>query len=607
MKYFNLLPSGEIQTKINIDRESLVETNMDDSITCLVDYVAGDTSKQLLIVTIDVEDVNDVVPSLFGLQHPVENLTIFENLKIGNVIRYLMPYDLDKGLNGTVNYTIIKGNEEKYFELRSPAAGGESSPDRLLYLNRELDYGQTPLFNLTLRIIDKGVNPLMSFQQIVIHVIDVNDQTPVFPISNFYFDVSEDHPVGKDNPFGRVNATDEDSAAHAQIFYQLSRTSFLEYGDLFTVNTTTGELYTLRSIDFDRDNPSEYTFSVEARNPGSASGTTAEIKVTIIDINDEKPIFKAINCPEKVNCQELKENFSMEQVFAATYTDDDKYAPNNEIFNVFLLFTPNINHTEPTLQKIGDISFIHFKIQQLLDREETPTVNLTIFVTDNGVPPQTSEETMVTFTVTDENDSPPQFTQDRYTGKVAEAAKPSWYVLTVFAEDPDIGPNKEFVYLIQDTNPNVAEGWFGIDPSSGDITLLKSPDYYAVDGEVELTVVAIDNGSNSDSTIVEISILPSVTFQPNSFHEYSGIDLIGSSVVYLELRTDRNYSNALLLYQYSNADSSPTSLQLLNNKIVYSTASATIETAVTLQQNKWYSILLNKTAGLVSGTLIKKN
>ncbi len=589
LDYFNLLSAGEIQTKIDIDREALVETRDSDILTCVVTYKDDQDNTLSLVVTIEIEDLNDVVPTLFGLQHPVQNQTIYENLAIGQVIRYLMPYDLDKGLNGTVNYTIINGNELKFFELRSPTIDGDASPDRLLYLLKPLDYEQTPLFNLTFQITDKGVNPLMSYQQLLIHVADVNDQIPIFHSPSFHFNVAETAPIGSEYPFGRVNATDEDSATHAQIFYRLSQSS-LEFSDLFDVNTTTGSLSLLRPIDYDSDEPVEYAFSVEARNPESIGGTNAKITVTITDVNDEVPTLH--NTPS--NIEEISENI-MPKLIVAPYQDKDEHSPNNEIVNVSVSFSPAVSYLQPSISilPMSELYFVTVQINETLDREKTPIINLTIFVTDNGIPSQTSETTF-TITVTDENDNAPQFNKEKFTGKISESSRPNRYVLTVTAFDLDNGSNGTFHFDIIETMPSIAQGWFSINSTTGDIHLINEVDYYAVNGRVELLVSATDHGndSNTNTTIVEISILPSITFPPNSFQEYSIIDLIDSSIIYLEMRTDRNGTNALLMYQYS--DSTITSLQLIDNRLVYLRDDTMIEKNVTFHQNKWYSILIDK-------------
>lgn len=582
-KYLNLFPSGEIQTKINIDREFFIETTNKDTMTCVVEYKsAGSNTKQSIIVTIAIKDVNDVIPRFFGLQQPEDNRTAYENLMNGSIVLYLMPYDLDNGDNGTVDFSIIKGNEENYFKLRSPVTG-DSSNDKVLCINNELDYEHIPEFNLTFKISDHGNPPLVSYQHLLIHVIDVNDQDPTFTISQFYFDVPEDHPIGRDHPFGRVNASDQDSPTHAQIFYLLKESS-----DTFEVNITTGELYLIQSLDYDRGTTT-MTFSVVARNPGMKVGTTAEIEVGILDVNDEVPFL------DTINPMSVYENTANVTLFHAIYKDLDKESPNNQINeSISVSLSPPISFIIASTKAFKDLNLfvITIAVNEALDREITPVLNMTFIVSDSGSNPLTSSTT-ISIEVLDLNDNAPQFTLDRFSGKALEVSIPDRYILTVTAVDPDLGVNAEFQFSISKVAPVDALDWFSINASTGDVYLVKQPSYSKVQGLVEVFVTATDNAGNSNTTVVEISIIPPFTFEPNSFQNYSNIDLIGSSTVYIEFRTDDYNSSQLILYQRSSEQQSVEAyLQLIGSKIVYSNGSQQIETTFEFQPNKWYSVLI---------------
>ena len=545
-----------------------------------------------LLVTFNIQDINDVVPTFFGLNHPVHTLNIFENLATGQPIEILMPYDLDKGANGTVNYTIIKGNEDGYFELHRILGDNERSPDRILYLAKKLNRKNVQSYNITFRIADQGPNQLTSTQQLLIKVQNVNVEIPSFN-DKYSFEVPEDQPVGKDYSFGRINATDDDSAIHSQIFYFFDNSS--QFRDLFAVNVTTGELYLLKSIDYDSASsyPIEYEFHVEARNPASLVGTDAHICVTIIDVNDEIPRL----IDQGFNKYEIQENENFYQ-FVAAFKDNDKHIPNNNISNGTVSFVPNVAHSEVTVEYEKDhhFYFLFFKITEPLDREKTPYFELTISVADKGTPPLTSH-TNVTINVTDINDNAPQFTEERFIGKIAKASEPKKYVLTISARDPDEGINGRFYFMIDSVSPDTAWNWFSINASSGQLFLTANRSYISdVNGKIEINVSAKDYGNDmkTNKTTVEVTVIGSITLQPNAFQEYSKIDLISSSIVYVEFRTDRNESDALLLYQHSNSFQQRATLQIKDKKLVYSSNNNVLENDVHLYQNRWYSALINK-------------
>ena len=238
-----------------------------------------------------------------------------------------------------------------------------------------------------------------------------------------------------------------------------------------------------------------------------------------------------------------------------------------------------------------------FKITEPLDREKTPFFELTISVTDAETPPLTSH-TNVTINVTDINDNAPQFTEERFIGKIAQASEPKKYVLTISASDPDEGINGTFYFMINSVSPSTAWNWFSINASNGQLFLTTNrSDISDVSGKIEINMSATDNGNDTktNKTTVEITMIGSITLQPNAFQEYSKIDLISSSVVYIEFRTDRNESDALLLYQqHSSSFQQRATLQIKDKKLVYSSNNIVLENDIHLYQNRWYSALINK-------------
>ena len=76
-----------------------------------------------------------------------------------------------------------------------------------------------------------------------------------------------------------------------------------------------------------------------------------------------------------------------------------------------------------------------------LDRERQDFYTLNVVATDmpDGGPGQRSSSTMVHVRVVDVNDSPPRFSESRYSAVVPENSDPGTLVLRVEATDPDLG------------------------------------------------------------------------------------------------------------------------------------------------------------------------
>ena len=509
-------------------------------------------------------------------------MSVYENLNPGQIITYIVPVDLDAGPNGTVSVQITNGNDEGFFRLGPPE---KDTNDRFFYLNKSVNYETHHYFNLTLELHDHGNPPLSATQYIVINITDLNDEAPTFPQREFIFNITEDHSVGSANPIGSLDAIDDDSTTHSQIFYQIIEDGSIDTTalDYFAVNATTGEVYLIQSLDYERDTQHEYSFKVEARNPGKPYGNDATVKVIVLDANDA-PVITLYNPV----LYENENNFT----FFFHFQDTDSQPPNNLHNNTTILFDPPISHGPVRITTISEGNvFVSVTVTQPLDREQYQVLFIRVTSKDNGKPPLSTTRNF-TISIWDINDNAPQFTENKYYGRIAASSKPTKSVLKVSASDPDNGCNGTFNFSLISVSPSEAQTWFNIDAQTGVINLISDPNYKLVNGSIKLQISATDNGNDSltNTTSVDIFISPPVTFQPISFQQYNGYNLLTSNLIYLEFKTGEK--DALLLYQYT--DSNFISIEIVNSHVVCSTDSHQTTNNVTLVVNKWYSLLLDK-------------
>jgi hypothetical protein len=578
--YFKLVPStGEIQTRINIDREQIVEEIDSDTISCEITYSTADLLSNLIQANFHIQDINDITPYFFELR---PQLFVYENVAVGGVLTYLMPIDLDAGKNGTVNFSIVEGNEEGFFRMAYPSV---NSPDRLLILNKTINYETHKVFHLMFNISDEGKPPRSTIENITINIRDVNDQSPSFSQSSITFNVPENHLIGIGHAIGIINATDEDSPTHSQIFYQINVNESADSNlveDYFAINTTNGELYLLKKLDYDLNTRHEYRFVVEARNPESPIGTKAYITVQVMDVNDEVPrlLFQPPHIIDEQN------SISITLIFI----DDDKGENDNKLNKYNVTFNPPVTYFSSS-RLVHETQLISITINQTIDRELIPVLNMSITVYDNGTPPL-SNTTTYTFIVEDINDNPPHFTRDNFTVLISDSFQSGKEILNVMAFDPDAGENGSITFSLINVTPSVVSSWFNINELTGGISLTTKPNYDLVNGHVQLTVMAKDNGENqmSSNVTVFVTITTAITFKPMSFQLFDGVDLSSLFAVYMEFKTDQE--NGLLLYQKTSSNFM--SLEIINNTIVFNKNGRIIpndKTTITTT-NTWYTILL---------------
>lgn len=128
-----------------------------------------------------------------------------------------------------------------------------------------------------------------------------------------------------------------------------------------------------------------------------------------------------------------------------------------------------------------------------LDYESAQEYKITIQATDSGSPPRASTTTVIT-TITGVNEYTPQFTSNgTYTMNVSESLALGHDVITVSANDPDVGSQGEVTYAIIFGD---VYGNFVIDSKTGVIELVSALDY-EISSQITLTVTATDDDSGS--------------------------------------------------------------------------------------------------------------
>ena len=143
-----------------------------------------------------------------------------------------------------------------------------------------LDYERTPSYVLNAEADDgKGGKTLSN---VIVNVIDLNDETPLFNSASYNSHVKENALIG--SSVMTVTASDED-AADSALAYELSGKN----SSHFTV-TSNGLIQTGRDIDF--ESVQGYSLTLTAIDSANNTGTTVII-ITVVNVNDNDPVFSA--------------------------------------------------------------------------------------------------------------------------------------------------------------------------------------------------------------------------------------------------------------------------------------------------------------------------
>ncbi|XP_032192288.1 protocadherin gamma-B5 isoform X19 [Mustela erminea] len=467
--------SGELLVGSRLDREQVCGKKT----ACTLEFEAvAENPLNFYHVSVDIEDINDHTPKFTQTSF---DLQISESTVPGTRFILETAEDADIGLNAL---QIYKLSHSPIFSLISKEKqDGSKYPE--LALEKRLDREQQSYYRLVLTALDGGDPPLSGTTELRIQVTDANDNSPVFKQDIYRVSLRENVPPG--TAVIQVSATDQDEGINSEITYSFYRT-----GQVFSLNSKSGEITTLKMLDFEE--VKEYSIVVEGRDGGGLAAQCT-VEINIQDENDNSPEITFHSLAEMI-----LENAPPGTLIALIKIYDRDSGENGEV---------NCRLEGEVPFQIISSSRNSYKlvIDGALDREQTPEYNVTITATDRGRPPL-SATTSVTLIITDVNDNAPVFHQASYVVHVMENNSPGASIAQVCASDPDLGPNGRVSYSIvaSDLEPRALASYVSVSAQSGVVFAQRAFDHEQLRA-FELTLQARDQGSPALSANVSLRVL----------------------------------------------------------------------------------------------------
>ncbi|NXD64577.1 PCD23 protein, partial [Eolophus roseicapillus] len=368
-------------------------------------------------VTVLIQDVNDNVPKF---EQSYYRASVWEGQSPKTDIVQIFATDLDSGLNGETEYSILSGNENAAFLIDSGRG--------ILATNRVLDHENTSSYRLVVQAADKG-NPRLSATSVVqIQVLDVNDNAPVVqPLSEV--EVPEDALPGF--IVTRVSANDVDSRPALQFGFIYDNSP----GMKFAMDQHTGVVTVAEPLDFEET----AVYKLRIIVSDSVHQTAAELTILVLDVNDNPPVFTQDSY--QVSLPKL---ISMDAT-VLTVSAVDRDSEQNGVTSYRILSSSegfSIDHKNGSVFATGPVTQL----------EKISIVQLLIEATDGGSP-ALSAVTSVEVHVEDVNTHAPQFTRILYNISVSENASVGESVLMFSVLDNDWTHENLYVeYSIIDGN-----------------------------------------------------------------------------------------------------------------------------------------------------------
>ncbi|XP_034945653.1 protein dachsous [Chelonus insularis] len=245
-----------------------------------------------------VTDVNDNTPIF---EHDYYEAHILEASEPGTSVLTVKATDADDGLNAVIKYSL---KNSTWFTINEDTG--------LISSVTHVDCETNPTPILVVIATDSGRPALSGSATVKVTVHDLNDNEPIFEKPLYNVSVLEDLPVGR--CFLKVQATDPDCGVNSMVNYTLGIGQQLVNEQLF-VRSDTGEICVRSPLD--RETLPFLELSVIATDRGGLS-TTAIIRVQVIDVNDNRPIFNPQNYNVTIR-QDISPSSTILKVFSKDF------------------------------------------------------------------------------------------------------------------------------------------------------------------------------------------------------------------------------------------------------------------------------------------------
>ena len=430
------------------------------------------------MITVNVLDINEFAPVFSNSTSTV--LRVIEQQSINTCIGQVSASDNDTA--DVITYSIQLSH---LFTINSST--GEICTATVL--DRELlvmsDQFLPPISQEILRVLatDSGQVPGVhtTTAEIIIEIVDVNDNIPLFTDDFYSVSVPEDDDAVAS--IITVTAIDLDLGNNGLVSYYLTNEDSLP----FSINSVTGDI----TGQLDRESMDMFTLQVTARDNGNpVRSTNTTINVTVLDVNDNFPIFDKYQY--ETNVSESRSDVIFETPILSLSASDKDIGENSRIsYSIagegICSSTTFFNTPECFFSIDSDTGIFYSIIALNYETLPVPQYEITVVARDNGMPLSLSATALVTINVLNVDEAPPRFSSS-CDAAVSEDV-PVWSMVTSCpAFDFDTGASE--IQTIAYSIPFDSTGVFSIN-STGDIILEKSLDYETVT-QYRITIQASD-------------------------------------------------------------------------------------------------------------------
>ncbi|OCT86214.1 protocadherin Fat 2 [Xenopus laevis] len=457
--------TGAIRTEAPLDRESVSHYWLSVYATDLGSIPLTSVAE----VYIEVIDINDNIPQL---SQAVFYASITENSPPDVSVLQLDANDFDSVSAGKISFQFSNGNSQGFFAL-NPSTGLISTT------TKQLDRENKEEHILEVTVSDNGMPPLQSTSRVVIEVLDVNDNPPMFPQKLFTVQLPEWPLLSVHAPVYRLAAMDRDKGVNAKVIYSIIESP----GDMFTIQPSTGVISSKGPFP-----AGEYTIlTVKAADSGSPARSST-VRLHIEWIPKPEPSEEPLAFDEPHYSFQVMETDPVNHMVGFIGTESN----NNQVWF-------QITGGDDELDFDIDKTTGGLVIAQPLQASKKSNYILTVEVTDGS----NSVSTQVYIDVVPYNRYRPQFLKSHYEVQVSEDVPLGDEILKITATDKDSG--NKLIFTLQGSADPRSSKMFRLDPSGGILFTAEALNYETIPIHI-LTIMVRDQEIPIKRNFVRVTI-----------------------------------------------------------------------------------------------------
>ncbi|XP_063046843.1 protocadherin gamma-A11-like [Engraulis encrasicolus] len=415
----------------------------------------------------------------FSLVHAQVSYTIPEEMAKGSLVgNVAMDLGLDVKRLVSGKARIFTGDGVEYIELIKER-GVLLIKDRI---DREALCGKTTPCALHFQIILE--NPI-EFFRVTIEITDINDNSPAFKKDELKFEISEIAAVG--SKFVLERAVDPDVGINDLQSYTLKPTEhFVLKLNSQADGSKKVEMVLQKPLDREKQDILPLLLTALDGGDPQLSGTV-QIHVTVLDANDNSPVFT-----QTVYKSSVIENSQKGTILAVVTAVDGDSGVNGLVTYSISCSTEGVLELFSVNEQTGEISLVGG-----LDYEKARHYEIDVEAKDRG---GLSDSSKLIIDVLDVNDNKPVINVMSTSKSVAENSSPGTVIAIMSVQDPDSERNGQVQCSIDDDIP------FTIKSTSNGFYSVVTESDLDRETQVNITVVCSDSGDPPLSNSLSLSL-----------------------------------------------------------------------------------------------------